>query len=127
MRQQRVFLPIVMSMLFIAAVIVSCGPLMQGGPEAAKAAKHPEADFSQSCVDCHRQATPEITAQWASSGHGKLNYGCYICHGDGEQTFAVKPGSDGCISCHSASFEHIEEVGNTSCFECHNGHTLAAE
>jgi len=127
MRQIRINIAVVMVAMIATGLIVSCGLSQQSGPEAAAKAKHPEADFSRSCVECHTEATPEITAKWASSGHGKLNYGCYICHGDGVQTFTVKPHSNGCISCHSGSMEHLEDVGDVSCFECHNGHTLIAD
>ena len=49
--------------------------------------KHQDEDFSMSCSECHLDITPEIYADWQGSGHGKMNYGCYICHGDGDVEF----------------------------------------
>lgn len=127
MKDHRFSAKIVIISVVMAALVVACAQYLQTGQKPAAATTHPEADFSRSCVECHTTVTPDITAQWASSGHGKLNYGCYICHGDGEQVFTVKPGTDGCISCHSSSMEHLEDAGETSCFKCHNGHNLTAE
>jgi len=127
MRLKRIQFSIVLIVLVTVALVVSCSSLIQTGPAAPAVAVHPEADFTRSCVECHSEATPEITAQWAASGHGKLNYGCYICHGDGEAEFTVTPATDNCVACHSSSAEHLEDVAGTGCFECHNGHSLIAE
>lgn len=132
MKRISVNILLAITVVIFVALIVSCGALTQSdttplATKAAKVATHPVVDFSLSCVECHEGVTPTITAKWSASGHGRVNFGCYICHGDGEETFAAKPGTDGCISCHSGSMEHLNSVGQTSCFECHDGHTLVAE
>lgn len=35
---------------------------------------------SAACIDCHKQETPGIYAQWGSSKHFRANVGCYECH-----------------------------------------------
>ncbi|RMD99232.1 MAG: hypothetical protein D6814_05965 [Calditrichaeota bacterium] len=86
--------------------------------------KHPEVDFSISCYECHTEATPEITQQWHNSTHGKVNIKCFICHGDGEQEFSAKPTTDRCLACHSRQEVDFSKTEASSCFSCHNGHTL---
>ena len=88
--------------------------------------QHVDEDFTQSCSECHSDITPEIYSDWKSSGHGKLNYGCYICHGDGLVEFYPTAHTDGCISCHSSKEPHLARFEYTGCFDCHNGHTLSA-
>ena len=34
----------------------------------------------QACLDCHRDSTPGIVAQWQSSAHAKAGVDCYSCH-----------------------------------------------
>lgn len=89
--------------------------------------KHPDVDFTLSCGECHMEVTPEIHTEWAESAHGKMNFGCYMCHGDGQQEFAVKPGTDRCISCHSGDEKCIERTKDGNCFDCHKGHSLIVE
>ena len=86
--------------------------------------KHIEVDYSVSCKECHAQETPEITKEWKESAHGAMNYGCYMCHGDGEEEFYPKPGSDRCISCHSDQEVDFSKTPLNNCFDCHQGHTL---
>jgi len=86
--------------------------------------KHPEVDFSVSCTECHREATPEIVAQWENSKHGLVNVKCYVCHGDGEVEFSPKPTSDRCVGCHSRYEVDFSKLAVKSCFSCHHGHTL---
>ena len=35
---------------------------------------------SAECVSCHRQSTPGIVDQWASSNHAEKGVGCIECH-----------------------------------------------
>ena len=88
--------------------------------------KHQDEDFSISCSDCHSDVTPDIYADWKGSGHGKMNYGCYICHGDGDVEFYPAATEVGCISCHSNNEAHIARVDYNGCFDCHDGHSLSA-
>ena len=86
--------------------------------------KHPAVDYSVSCMECHREVTPEIEKQWRASKHGLMNFGCYICHGDGKVEFYKKPTADRCVSCHSGLKTDYSKTVAKSCFDCHNGHTL---
>lgn len=86
--------------------------------------KHPEADFSISCLECHQEVTPEITTEWNEGKHGQVHIGCFICHGDGEVEFFAKPNDMSCASCHSAKEVDFTQVEATTCFSCHGGHGL---
>lgn len=98
--------------------------------ESAKTAKvvenqkHPEVEFTVSCLECHQDMTPEIAEEWSEGTHGQLNVGCYVCHGDGDIEFAAKPDDTACISCHSSKEVDFTQVEATSCFSCHSGHGL---
>lgn len=120
---------VILSLVIIAFVVVfiACIPPVTEEKTTVPATVHPEVNYDMGCADCHMTETPAITKAWKSSGHGKMNFGCYICHGDGVEYFTSKPSSEGCISCHSGSMEHLEDVGETGCFDCHNGHSLIAE
>lgn len=86
--------------------------------------KHADVDFSISCMECHQTETPEVTADWKKGAHGKMNFGCYICHGDGVENFASSPGANRCESCHSGSEKCFKQTVAGRCFDCHDGHTL---
>ena len=87
---------------------------------------HPDEDFSMGCSECHADVTPDIYTDWKGSGHGKMNYGCYICHGDGEVEFYPMASTEGCVSCHSNNEAHLARVEYDGCFDCHDGHSLSA-
>jgi len=89
-----------------------------------KKAKHPDVDFSISCVECHQEATPDAVKDWKSSMHGRMNFGCYMCHGDGQEEFYPHPGSERCIGCHSPQEVDFSQLPVKNCFDCHKGHTL---
>ena len=86
--------------------------------------KHAEVDFSISCMTCHEEETPEITEEWQGSKHGMMNFGCYLCHGDGQEEFYPKPGTERCNGCHSGQEVDFSKVPANNCFDCHQGHTL---
>jgi len=88
---------------------------------------HPAEDFSTlSCSECHADVSPDIYTAWKGSGHGKMDYGCYICHGDGEVEFYPKASTEGCVSCHSNNEAHLARFEYVGCFDCHDGHSLSA-
>lgn len=89
-----------------------------------KADKHPEVDFSISCTECHEEETPAAVKDWRKSKHGVMNFGCYMCHGDGVEEFQSKPATDSCIGCHSAQEVDFTKTSVKNCFDCHKGHTL---
>ena len=87
--------------------------------------KHEDVDWGVGCQDCHSEVTPDIFAEWEESRHGTVGFGCYICHGDGEETFHPAGSTDGCIGCHDSYEEKCGVAAkDKSCFSCHNGHTL---
>jgi len=86
--------------------------------------KHSDVDFSISCAECHSEATPELTKQWQESKHGLMNFGCYMCHGDGEEEFSPKPSTESCIGCHADQTINEENAQVTNCYDCHKGHSL---
>ena len=111
-------------------MIVSCCTetiVVTPEPIAVKAKiVHSAEDFSMGCSECHADVTPDIYADWQGSGHGKMNYGCYICHGDGDVEFYPTASEEGCVSCHSNNEAHLARVDYDGCFDCHDGHTLSA-
>lgn len=59
------------------------------------------------CIDCHRNKTPGIVADWQSSKHALNDVDCSVCHGDQHttETDVVKakiPTPDTCAACHDA-------------------------
>lgn len=85
--------------------------------------EHPEVDFSISCVECHLTETPVQVKEWQASAHGVMSFGCYMCHGDGTETFSVRPGQESCVSCHDNKTVDTKTI-KPRCFDCHQGHTL---
>jgi len=113
-------------------MIISCCPpettTVTPEPAAVQAVvMHPAEDFSSmSCSECHADVTPDIYTAWKESGHGKMDYGCYICHGDGVVEFHPMASTEGCVSCHSNNEPHLAMFEYTGCFNCHNAHSLSA-
>lgn len=97
---------------------------LQANDGQAKGEKHPDVDFSISCTECHQEVTPEIVAQWKSTKHGMMNFGCYMCHGDGQEEFKAKPDTDNCLNCHTGEPVDASKGGNLQCFSCHKNHNL---
>jgi len=57
------------------------------------------------CVDCHKNATPGIVADWEASKHSGNDVTCATCHGEGhgsasDVTDALIPTPDTCATCH---------------------------
>lgn len=96
--------------------------LMAG--DKTKMQKHPDVDFSISCMECHTEVTPDAVKEWKSSKHGQMNFGCYMCHGDGQQEFYAHPGSERCTSCHPGKAVDFSKTKVQTCYDCHPGHAL---
>ncbi|MBC8214269.1 MAG: hypothetical protein H8E71_06505 [Candidatus Marinimicrobia bacterium] len=112
--------------LSLVVFLISCVQTESPSLDLSNRTIHQEVDFDISCMECHEEVTPEIVENWVESGHGILNYGCYICHGDGSVEFNVLPKTDNCIACHSSSEGHLMRMEYEGCFDCHDGHTLSA-
>jgi hypothetical protein len=116
------------SVLGVAVMAVLFLGFMQGNvssPEQKPAGdKHPDVDWTIGCTECHSETTPEIFEQWSHSRHGDVGFGCYICHGDGQETFFAKGTDQRCSGCHAAQSDDLEKRKMKTCFECHDGHTL---
>ncbi len=93
-------------------------------PEGTEGEQHPDVDFDVSCMECHAEETPEIFSDWQGSKHGFMNFGCYMCHGDGTVDFEIKPDTDKCASCHGGYSVDFSRLNVNSCFDCHPGHRL---
>ena len=66
------------------------------------------------CVECHRQETPNIVADWQASEHSKVGTSCDVCHGDEhssiEDVVEVDiPTPETCAACHP---ERVEQFTN---------------
>ncbi len=109
------FLVFVLSMFFSFGIFAD---------EIEEAEKHADVDYSVSCMECHEEETPDQTNEWKESAHGDMNFGCYMCHGDGEEEYYPIPNTDGCSSCHSEYEMDSSESSSKDCFDCHEGHTL---
>lgn len=118
--------PVIWKGIFASILLVGFTWLASGIPSgnAMQDEKHPDVDFSVSCLECHQETTPEIAAEWENGRHGLVNVGCFVCHGDGEVEFYAKPTSLNCIGCHSANDVDFSKSEATSCFSCHDGHDL---
>ena len=74
----------------------------------------------KTCIQCHKEVTPDIVKQWKASAHGMTLTRCGVCHGD-QKNFKIKPGSSVCIGCHSNAVEQNTIKGKT-CATCHPPH-----
>lgn len=108
----------------ITLFLVTTGIISLGFISNQKSDEHPDVDWTIGCQECHADTTPDIFSDWEESRHGIVNFGCYICHGDGQETFYVKGNDAQCSGCHAAQLESFENSKFKSCFDCHNGHTL---
>lgn len=60
---------------------------------------------AQNCVDCHREVTPGVVADWQLSKHAGGGIGCDACHGGAHLSAAdvekaKLPTADTCAQCH---------------------------
>jgi len=70
---------------------------------------------SQRCVNCHRERSPGIVAQWQGSRHAREGVGCFECHSASEK----EPGAF-----HHEGFHHEGQIIATvltpnACSGCH--------
>ncbi|MCP4221459.1 MAG: cytochrome C [bacterium] len=74
----------------------------------------------QTCIQCHREATPDVVKQWRESAHRYVGIKCGVCHGD-KANYKKVPGNSVCIGCHSKAVEGKKLKGKT-CSTCHPTH-----
>jgi len=116
--------------IFSVILVMACASekVVQKAPVAketvvAEPETHADVDFTISCMECHAEETPEAYAAWKESSHGKMNFGCYMCHGDGVETFASSPTVESCESCHTGHEDCMVNHAGT-CYDCHDGHSM---
>jgi uncharacterized CHY-type Zn-finger protein len=68
-------------------------------------ARHAGAQAANTCVDCHRDVTPNIVSDWELSRHSQIGVACPVCHGTEHMTVedvaAVGiPTPETCGQCH---------------------------
>jgi hypothetical protein len=69
--------------------------------------------FSATCVDCHKNTTPNIVSDWQLSKHGQAGFDCSVCHGQDHSSAsdvakAKIPTPDTCAACHDAKVQQYK-------------------
>ncbi len=69
---------------------------------------------AQSCVDCHKDITPNIVSDWQLSKHSQNDVDCSTCHGDKhtgmEDVANVElPTPETCATCHDTQVEQFKK------------------
>lgn len=104
--------------------VITVGIVSLGFVNNQEGEKHPDVDWTLGCQECHSEMTPDIYKDWELSKHGDVNFGCYICHGDGQEAFYPQGSDERCGGCHAGQLVEFEKTKFNSCYDCHNGHTL---
>ena len=71
------------------------------------------AGFAATCVDCHKDKTPGIVADWKLSKHGQAGFDCAVCHGSDHSSAddvakAQIPTPDTCAPCHDEKVKQFK-------------------
>jgi hydroxylamine dehydrogenase len=69
--------------------------------------------YSQECVECHKEVTPNIVSDWQLSKHSQNEINCSICHGDKHKDpYDVAnvqiPTPETCSNCHDERVEQFK-------------------
>ncbi|MCK4910570.1 MAG: hypothetical protein KAR83_02960 [Thermodesulfovibrionales bacterium] len=97
---------IMITLAITMTVAVLIPALTQMETAAAEVREDSSAQNEGSCVDCHRDTTPGITATWEISAHGATNVPCTDCHGTDEQAAHDRKhtvDAERCGACHSGA------------------------
>ena len=91
--------PSLLLMLILAIVVIGMSP---------------NAGLAASCVDCHKNITPNIVSDWQLSKHGQAGFDCAVCHGSehnaADNVAKVQiPTPDTCAACHSEKVEQYKK------------------
>jgi hypothetical protein len=70
--------------------------------------------FSQDCIKCHKDVTPNIVSDWLLSKHSKNDVDCSICHGNehrsAQDVKKVKiPTPETCSACHEEKVKQFKD------------------
>jgi len=73
----------------------------------------PSTGFAATCVDCHKDKTPGIVADWKLSKHGQAGFDCTVCHGSDHSSAddvakAQIPTPDTCAPCHDEKVKQFK-------------------
>jgi len=82
----------------LVAIVIACGLCISSD-------RANSAGAGDACVDCHKQATPNIASDWQMSKHSAVGVDCSVCHGDKHQSAqdvakAAIPTPETCAPCH---------------------------
>ena len=100
----------VLGILFLAGLLIV--GWVEGGKRRFVEKPEPVAGGdSKACVDCHRQKSPALVAQWADSRHAAVGVSCFECHAAGDndpdaflhegKRIATVPTPIDCARCHA--------------------------
>ncbi len=87
----------------------------QPDPKDLADSKEPERDPNEeTCVTCHRTATPGWVADWERSKHRENDISCSECHGDKHNSpddahLATFPSEQVCAECHDEQVEQFSK------------------
>lgn len=70
--------------------------------------------LAQTCVECHKDITPNIVTDWQLSKHAENNIDCSFCHGDGHNGMndvdkVELPTPETCGVCHDTQVEQFKK------------------
>lgn len=70
--------------------------------------------FAATCIECHRQITPNIVTDWQLSKHSANDVDCSVCHGDQHTNAsdfknALIPTPETCKLCHETQVEQFSK------------------
>lgn len=70
--------------------------------------------FSQTCIECHKDITPNIVSDWQMSKHAQNDVDCSVCHGDqhtgmNDVEKVELPTPETCANCHEEQVEQFKK------------------
>ena len=71
---KRMALPILPAVIVLVVITPICAQTGKTRPTAKVSST------AQECLECHRDSTPGIVAQWRASAHARASVDCFSCH-----------------------------------------------
>ena len=70
--------------------------------------------FAETCIECHKDVTPNIVSDWQLSKHSQNDVTCSTCHGEGHTSAADVakvniPTPNTCAECHETQVEQFKK------------------